>query len=68
MPNSPSVGIHLRHTILMGYEDMPVGHEHRIADFAATQQVLVAPADLSILHDEHPPLFALSSIEELMSR
>ena len=59
---------HLSYAILMGHQDMSVAHQHGIADLTALQPVLIGPAHLSVLHDEHPSLLALSGIEEVMPR
>lgn len=68
LPYGLTLLIHLGHPILMGHEDMPVAHQHGIADLSPLQLILIRPVHLSILHDEHPPLFTLPGIEEIMPR
>ena len=65
-PHRRPLGIHLSNPILMGQEDMTVTHQYGIADLASLQLVLIRPIDLSILHDEHPPLLTLPGIEEIV--
>ena len=66
VPHGRALGIHLSNPILMGQEDMTVTHQYGIADLASLQLVLIRPIDLSILHDEHPPLLTLPGIEEIV--
>ena len=66
-PNGLSVLVNFGHAILMGHEHVAVGHQHSIADFATLQLVLIGPAHLSVLYDEHASLLALPGIEEVMT-
>ena len=66
VPHGRALGIHLSNPILMSHEDMTVTHQYGIADLASFQLVLIRPIDLSILHDEHPPLLTLPGIEEIV--
>ena len=58
---------HLGHSVLVGHQNVAVGHEHGIADFAALQPVVVAPRHLPVFHHEHSPLLALPGIEEVVA-
>ena len=67
LPDGLSVSVHFGHAILMSHKDMPVCHQHGIADFATAQSVPVTPADLSVLDYEHTALLALPRIKEIVS-
>ena len=77
VPHGRALGIHLSNPILMSHEDVAVTfpsfarrpvafHQYGIADLTSFQLVLIRPIDLSILHDEHPPLLTLPGIEEIV--
>ena len=59
---------HLSDAILVGHEYVSVAGHHRVADFTAFELVVVTPGYPSVFHDEHPPLLALSGIEEVVAR
>lgn len=59
---------HFGHTILMGHEDMTIGHQHGIAYLTTLQMVIVTPRHLSVFDNEHAALLALTGIEKVVTR
>ena len=65
-PHRLSVIGHFGHAILMSHKDMPISHQHGIADFATFQLVQITPTYQSVLDDEHATLLALPCIKEIV--
>ena len=66
-PDGVAVLVEFSNTVLVGNEYVTVGQQYGVANLAASL-LLVSPAYLSILHDEHTQALTLSGIEEVVAR
>ena len=67
LPDGLALLRHLGDAILVGQQDVSIFHQHGVADLALVQPVLIGPADLSVLDDEHAALLALPGVEEVVA-